>query len=143
MVYPLIMQVLSLNSFFAAYDEGMQRGRPSNKPRTDFGRRLYEARLTKGLSQAQVAEAMNVTQASYGAWERAPVALRPAQLEKLAEVLGVSVSHFFGEGFSRRAGGPRGKARRLFERLSELPRAQQNHALAVLEAFVDKKAASP
>ena len=140
MVLPLIMQVLSLNSFDASYDEGMQRGRPSNKPRTDFGRRLYEARLTKGLSQAQVADAMNVTQASYGAWERVPVALRAEQLEKLADVLGVSVSYLFGEESSRRNSGPRGKARRLLEQLNELPRSQQNHALAVLEAFVEKKA---
>lgn len=85
---------------------------------------------------------MNVTQASYGAWERVPVALRPEQLEKLADLLGVNVSYLFGEAAARRNGGPRGKARRLFEQLNELPRSQQNHALAVLEAFVDKKSAS-
>jgi transcriptional regulator with XRE-family HTH domain len=133
------MQAISLKYFDASYDEDMQRGRPSNKPRTDFGRRVYEARMTKGLSQAQVADAMNVTQASYGAWERVPVALRPEQVEKLADVLGVSVAYLFGEDSSRRNSGPRGKARRLLEELNELPRSQQNHALAVLEAFVAKK----
>jgi len=119
----------------------MPRGRPSNKPRTEFGRRVYDARTVKGFSQAQVAEALGVTQASYGAWERVPVALRPEQVEKLADILGVSVSHLFGEASTRRNSGPRGKARQLFEQLSQLPRSQQNHALAVLEAFVEKKAA--
>ena len=119
----------------------MQRGRPSNKPRTEFGHRVYEARTVKGLSQAQVAEALGVTQASYGAWERVPVALRPEQVEKLAEILGVSVSYLFGERPSSKSG-PRGKARQLFEQLSDLPRSQQGHALAVLEAFIEKKAST-
>lgn len=141
MVLPLIMQAVSLKNLSPLYDGDMQRGRPSTRPRTDFGRRLYEARTIKGLSQAQVAEALGVTQASYGAWERVPVALRPEQLEKLADILGVSVSHLFGEQATRRANGPRGKARQLFEQLNELPRSQQSHAIAVLEAFVNNKTA--
>ena len=83
---------------------------------------------------------MSVSQASYGAWERIPVALRPEQLEKLAYMLNVNVSYLFGEESARKNSGPRGKARRLFEQLTDLPRSQQNHALAVLEAFVEKKA---
>jgi transcriptional regulator with XRE-family HTH domain len=139
MVLPLIMQVVSLNSFLVSYTGDMKRGRPSNKPRTEFGRRLYDARTAKGLSQAQVAEAMNVTQASYGAWERVPVALRPEQLEKLANLLDITVSYLFGEGQLKTNKGPRGKARQLFEQVSNLSRSQQKQVLDVVEAYVEQK----
>ena len=33
-----------------------------------------------------------------------------------------------------------GKARRIFEEVSRLPRSQQQHILAVVETFVEKKA---
>ena len=113
----------------------MKRGRPSNRPRTDFGKRIFDARTAKGLSQAQVADDLGVTQASYGAWERDPVALRPEQVERLSKLLGVSVAHLFGEENAKPAG-PKGKARRLFEEVSSLPRSQQAHVLTVVEAFV-------
>jgi transcriptional regulator with XRE-family HTH domain len=121
----------------------MQRGRPSNKQRTEFGRRVYEARTAKGLSQAQVADALGITQASYGAWEREPVALRADQLEKLRNILGVTIAQLFGEeSQNKMMAGPRGKARQLFEQLSNLPRSQQNHAIAVLKAFIENTAAT-
>ena len=94
-----------------------------------------------GLSQAEVADLLGVSQASYGAWERQPVALRPDQIKKLAEVLNTSVEHLFEEDDRAvRKGGPTGKARRLFEQVSKLPRSQQQHVLTVVEAFVERKA---
>jgi len=122
----------------------MNTGRPSTRPRTVFGERLRAARETLGLSQAQVAEKFGISQASYGAWERDPVALRPDQIEKLTEILNISVDELFGkeEKNGRRSSGPVGKARRLFEAVSKLPRSQQQHVLTVVEAFVEKKVAA-
>ena len=135
------MQAISLTIFNGRYDANMQTGRPSNRPRTAFGERIRVAREALGLSQAQVAEKFGISQASYGAWERDPVALRPDQIEKLTEILNISVDELFGkEKNGRRIGGPVGKARRLFEAVSKLPRSQQQHVLTVLEAFVEKKA---
>ena len=49
---------------------------------------------------------------------------------------------FAGKGNGSRKGGPTGKARRIFEEVSRLPRSQQQHILAVVETFVEKKSES-
>ena len=124
------------------YDGYMQpKGRPSDRSRSAFGQRAFAARQALGLSQAEVAAKIGISQAGYAAWERDPVALRPEQICQLAEVLNVAVDQLLGvDEKPTRKGGPTGKARRLFEQVSKLPRAQQQHVLTVLEAFVEKKA---
>ena len=101
-------------------------------------------REAAGLSQQQVTDRLGMKLVAYAWWERHPVALRPDQIEKLTEVLNVSVDELFGkeEKNGRHGGGPVGKARRLFEAVSKLPRSQQQHVLAVVEAFVEKKRAA-
>ncbi len=111
----------------------MQTGRPSKEPRTKFGQRLHSAREAAGLSQAQVAERLGVTQKAYAVWERYPVALRPEQIEKVAFALNVSVDFLFGQTAKQRGSGPTGKARRAFEAVSKLPRNQQQHITRVVE----------
>jgi len=120
-----------------SYDDGMQRGRPSKQPRTPFGERLYAARTAVGLSQAQVAEKLGITQTAYADWERYHVALRPDQVEKLTQIFKVPVEHLYGNGNEKRqGGGPIGKARRAFEAVSRLPKRQQQKIVEVVEAFV-------
>ena len=101
-------------------------------------------REAAGLSQQQVADRLGMKHSAYAWWERHPVALRPDQIGKLTEILNVSVDELFSkeEKNGRRGGGPVGKARRLFEAVSKLPRSQQQHVLTVVEAFVEKKAAA-
>ncbi len=118
----------------------MQTGRPSKNPRTPFGERLHFAREAAGLSQAQVAEKLSMSQNAYAFWERHPVALRPDQIERLATVLGVDFDFLFGRSTSKsRTGGPVGKIRRIFERVSKLPRHQQNKVAEFVEAFVERQ----
>lgn len=76
----------------------MKTGRPSNAPRTPFGKRLLAAREKAGLSQAEVAKHFKVTQTTYADWERHPVKILPSDIEKLAKILNVSVISFFSEG---------------------------------------------
>ena len=134
------MQAISLTFSAGGYDGAMKTGRPSIRPRTVFGERLLAAREALGLSQAQVADKLGITQASYGAWERDPVALRPDQIEKLTDVLNVSVEALFAkDGGKRRMGGPTGKVRQVFEKVNRLPRHQQSKIVEVVEAFVEKK----
>ena len=118
----------------------MQTGRPSKEPRTEFGQRLHAAREVLGLSQAQVAGHLGITQKAYAVWERYPVALRPEQIEKVAAVLKVSVEHLFGRTPAKSRGGPAGKMRQLFEAVSKLPRSQQEKVSAILEPFVARHA---
>ena len=135
------MQAKSISFFGLPYDDGMKAGRPAKSERADFGARLHALREASGLTQQQVAEQLGITQASYALWERRDVALRADQIARLAKTLNVSTDALIvGAPQGKSRGGPTGKARRIFEQLSKLPRAQQQHVLTVVEAFVEKKA---
>ena len=128
------MQAFSINIFGGGYSADMQIGRPSRHPRTPFGERLHAARSALGLSQAQVAEKLGITQTSYADWERHPVALRPDQVEQLTKILNVSAEQLYGSNTPKtRNGGPVGKSRRVFEEVSKLPRNRQQRILGVVE----------
>lgn len=115
----------------------MPAGRPAATERTEFGSRLHEFRLQRGLSQRDVSEALGITQQSYAAWERKPVALKPDQLAALAQLLGCSVDDLLGLAPKPvKRGGPTGRARQAFEQVSRLPRAQQRKIVEVVEALV-------
>jgi transcriptional regulator with XRE-family HTH domain len=135
------MQALRLTAEKSGYNELMisAGGRPAKKERTAFGERLYRARLEAGLSQQQVAGKLGLSQRAYAYWERHPVALRPDQLEQLAQVLNVSAADLLEDKDARekkRGAGPTGRMKQLFEKASELPRHQQQKVAAVLEAFI-------
>jgi transcriptional regulator with XRE-family HTH domain len=120
-----------------AYDDGMQTGRPTTRRRPAFGERLHVLREAAGLSQQQVASKLGMKHSAYAWWERHPVALRPDQLQMLAEVFGVSVEELIGSDDPKKRGaGPVGKMRRIFEEASKLPRSQQRQISAVVEALI-------
>jgi len=130
----LYMQAISVNLFEEEYLADMQKGRPSTRPRPPFGERLRALREAAGLSQQQIADKLGMTQTAYAWWERNPVALRPEQLQNLATVLNISAEELLGtNGTKKRGNGPIGKARQIFERVSQLPRATQQRILATVE----------
>jgi transcriptional regulator with XRE-family HTH domain len=112
-------------------------GRPAKSERTDFGERIVAAREEAGLSQRELAEKLEITQRALSWWEREPVALKPDQMAALAKALGVSTDHLLGvEPPKKRGTGPIGKARKVFEAVSKLPRHQQQKIVDVVETFV-------
>lgn len=97
-------------------------------------------REAAGLTQEQVARQLGISQPSYALWERKEVALRPEQLTKLAQILGVRVEELLEPEPARNGrGGPVGRARRVFESVSQLPRQQQRKILEVVEALVTQQ----
>ena len=131
------MQALCLIPTYAGYADAMQTGRPSKRPRPAFGQRLHELREAAGLTQAQVADKLDISPRAYAFWERESVALRADQLTTLAGVLGVSPDELLGHTTGKKRGtGPAGKMRRVFEAASKLPRSQQEKILAVLQPFI-------
>jgi DNA-binding XRE family transcriptional regulator len=90
------MQAIFVTQKRPIYDVAMQTGRPSKHPRSAFGSRLHAAREAAGLTQAQVAQKLGLTQAAYALWERREMALKPDQIEQAAKVLSVSVDYLFG-----------------------------------------------
>lgn len=118
------------------------RGRPSDKPRSAFGEKLLAARERAGLTQAELAQRMGVTQRAVAHWERTSTVLRPEVIEALADALKVSVDELIREKPSavRQPTGPTGKVRHAFDAVSKLPRRQQDKIVEVVEALVDKVA---
>jgi transcriptional regulator with XRE-family HTH domain len=119
------------------YEAPMPGGRPAKTPRSAFGERLAHARQQAGLSQEQLAEKLGTIQRVVAHWERRPVALRAEQLAALADALGVTTDFLVGRDAPKRRGpGPVGRARRVLETVSRLPRHQQQKIIDVVEAMV-------
>ena len=62
-----------------------------------FGEHLKEARLNKCLKQDELANAMNLTQASISQFEKGQRLPTPANITKFSEILGVSREFLAGE----------------------------------------------
>jgi transcriptional regulator with XRE-family HTH domain len=111
-------------------------GRPAKHPRSGFGNRLARLREEAGLSQAQLAAKLGVTQQAIAHWERRSAAVHSDTLSKLAAALSVTGDALLGTKTKRPAAAPMGRARSAFEKVSNLPRRQQDKIIAVVEAFV-------
>ena len=136
------MQALSAIATNKLYSVVMsQMGRPTDRKRTAFGERLVLAREAAGLSQRELADKLGMKQRALCWWEREPVALRPEQLATLAEVLDVTTDHLLGRDTEKKRGtGPTGKAKKVFDAVSRLPRHHQEKIVAVVESFVAQHA---
>lgn len=123
------------------YTDGMKNGRPEKSRKKDFALRLKSLREAAGLSQSEMARRLGIRQPSYALWETYNVALKPEQILKLCQVLSVSVEELFGEATkTQRRGGPTGRARQMFEAVSQLPRRQQEKICDILQPFVKEHA---
>ena len=127
------MQAVSYINQKVSYSFGMPKGRPTTDKRPQLGERIAQARLQAGLTQLQLARTLGTTQRVVTYWEREAVGLRAEQLSLLTEVLGVSADYFLGRQDKKRGSGPTGKARLIFERVSQLPRFHQQRILATVE----------
>lgn len=61
-------------------------------PDDAFGARLLRLRTSAGLSQAEIAERMDVSAPSVSSWENGRVRPKPGRIAKLADILGVQAS---------------------------------------------------
>jgi transcriptional regulator with XRE-family HTH domain len=128
----------TLISEMPAYDRAMHAGgRPTSQPRSTLGQRIAEARERAGVSQAQLAEKLGTSQPRIAYWERKAVNMRSDVLAKIAQALDVSTDVLLGTK-PPKTGKPVGKARRLFDSISKLPRRQQDKVISILEPFVQK-----
>jgi transcriptional regulator with XRE-family HTH domain len=119
------------------YSGGMKNGK-----RSLVGERIAQTRQAAGLSQAQLANTLGVSQQMVGYLERQPVAIRPELLLQLSEALDVPLDELLGQPAKPSRSGPTGKMRRLFEAASKLPRSQQEKILDILQPFVREHAQS-
>jgi len=135
------MQVFSVTRADDSYNPPMQTGRPSSIKRTPLGHRIASLREAAGLSQQQLAIKIGVHQQMVAYWERSSVTLRPDQLSGIADALKTSVDSLLGKAAPKtRGSGPVGKARLAFEKVSKLPRKQQEKIVEVVNALVAQHA---
>lgn len=115
-------------------------GKSSTKPKPKQGARLAALRKAASLSQYELARLIGVPQPNIAFWEQSEKPPRSEVLPKMAEVLGVSVEDLLhtSSTTTKRQGGPTGKVRELFERVSKLPRRQQDKIVEFVAAFVNQ-----
>lgn len=101
-----------------------------------MGARIAELRKASSITQAQLAETMDVSQQTVASWEvgrrGVPVSVVPA----LARALGVSVEALIGETPQPGKRGPTPKLQQQLERLASLPKPKQRAVMEVLEAML-------
>jgi len=115
----------------------MPRGRPSTKPRSDFGQRLTDARQKAGLSQAELGERLGMTQRAIAHWERRRVSLYPEQIETLCSALKIPAEELLGfNGKTRSKPGPKSKLQKQVEEIDRLPRKRQQFVAEVLDKLL-------
>ncbi len=131
-----MMQALSAPADISLYDRGMPQGRPAKRERSPFGKRLFTLREAAGITQGQMAEALDISQSTYSDWERGSVAIHPERLMELAGLLGTSVAELLGEAKPKRNGAPGGRLGQSFEAVAKLPRRTQAKILDVVEAML-------
>ena len=120
--------------------------RKSTKTRPPQGTRLAELRKDAGLSQYELARYVGVPQANIAFWERSEKPPRSEVLPKMAEALGVSVEDLLIVGdekplkkkAAKSNGRPASKVREVFDRVSKLPRRQQEHIVNWVSAYVSQ-----
>jgi transcriptional regulator with XRE-family HTH domain len=107
-------------------------------PDASRAHQLSKLRKAAGLSQRELARALDVHHSNVSFWERTGVAPRGEVLPKMAEILGVSVDTLLGENPRAKAAAaaPAGRARLAFAAVSKMPKRQQEKILSVVEAFV-------
>lgn len=98
--------------------------------------RIAAQRKAQGLTQAQLAKKLGVSQPAVNAYEtgahRVPLSALPA----LTQALGVSTDELLGERATSGKRGPAPKLQQQFEHLSRLPRSQQRFASRMLDAVL-------
>jgi transcriptional regulator with XRE-family HTH domain len=115
-------------------------GRPISKPRPKQAARLVALRKAAGLSQAEFAKALGVSQTTVAYWETSAKPPRSDVLPRMAVLLGVAVETLLGNGsaVTGRRPGPVGKLQRVFEEASSLPRSKQELVAQFVETLVEQ-----
>jgi transcriptional regulator with XRE-family HTH domain len=107
-----------------------------------LGARIAELRDDSGLTQAQLAAAMDVSQQTVAAWEVGRRGVPVSNLPTLARTLGVGVETLLGEPTKPAKRGPTPKLLQQVERLSQLPKAKQKMVIEMLDGVLAQQGRS-
>jgi len=119
----------------------MQKRQRRARARPKQAAHLVELRKRAGLTQTELAEAIDVPQPTIASWEWSESPPRSDVLPRLAKVLGVSVDDLLAQ--ERTIGSPKrpapvGEVQRAFEEVRSLPRRQQRKIVETVLALVER-----
>lgn len=130
---PPAPQFAKIHPYTRAMSRKLQRQRPKQ------GARLAALRRGAGLTQTELAQLVGELQQNIAYWEQSERPPRSDVLPKLAKVLGVKIEQILeGELPKTRRAGPVGKAQKIFEEVSTLPRRQQERIIETVSALVEQ-----
>ncbi|MBD2810452.1 helix-turn-helix transcriptional regulator, partial [Xenorhabdus sp. Vera] len=91
-----------------------------------------------GLTQAQLAQALNVSQQAVQSWEAGRRRVQISVLPEMAKLLSVSLEELFGEEIDAtpRKRGPASRLEQQIQIISQLPRAKQKLVSEMLDAVI-------
>lgn len=105
---------------------------------TALGNRISALRKDAGLTQAQMAEALNVSQQAVQSWEAGRRRIQIPVLPAVARLLSVSLEGLLGEEAENtpRKRGPASRLEQQIAVISQLPKARQKMVSEMLDAVI-------
>jgi transcriptional regulator with XRE-family HTH domain len=101
-----------------------------------LGQRIAEARRAQSLTQAQLAEQLEVAQQTLAHYESGRLRVAAAMLPPLGRALGLSIEELIGEQAPPAKRGPAPKLQQQMERIQRLPRARQRFIMAMIDTVL-------
>lgn len=102
-----------------------------------MGSRISQARKGRGLTQQQVADALDIPQQTYAHYEVGDVRVPASMLPLLSQIIGLSpeelLGHHAGQKKAKPKPGPASKLDQQIERIRQLPRTKQQFITEMLE----------
>jgi transcriptional regulator with XRE-family HTH domain len=125
------------------YTGGVMSGRPPVKNAPPFGQRLSDLRRSRGLTQQQLADLLDMSLKAVDYYERRARNPSLEFVRKAAEKLKVSVAELVGADAKpeRQRPGPAPKLQRQIEELRRLPRTKQRFVSELLDAVLQQAVA--
>lgn len=108
----------------------------------ELGARLSTLRQARGLTQAQVAERIGVSQQTVNSFERGRRRVPVSQLTPLAKLLAISVEELLDQKAAAKTGrrGPASRLEQQIEQIRRLPKAKQKFVSEILDSVINRSA---
>jgi len=120
------------------YNSRMASGRTTNKQAPFFGQRLSYFRKKRGMTQQELADALEISRSLVLHYERSCPNPTTDFVLKVTKVLDVSLDELFEIKPEKEKTGPSPKALKLAERISTLPRAKQSVLVSMIEGAIQQ-----
>ncbi len=106
----------------------------------NLGKRIAALRNERGLTQAQLAEVLGISQQQMLSFEKGRRRIAVVTLSILADTLGVDARELLGAGTGRSTNkrGPTPKLQRQLERLNQLPRSKQRFVSDMIDTVLQQ-----